>query len=415
MRRFHRRNEKNLLPFMKNQIHLLIFVAFAIQAAAQTNVFPSTGNVGIGTTAPAALLHVSGNNSTRVLLDNGVMLSQKNVSGSIRNLLSHYSDDNVYLDNPDGGIFLRTTTTGLLVDSRGNVGVGTANPGQKLSIQAGHTDTQLRLFSDAYGQGVNGANTSILSLWASEPGWTWDGVGIGNNVVNSGGIVRVTTTRGGSYMRLLNNQIFLNTIDSQGVDRSAIVVNEGNVGIGTTSITSRLTVDGGFLEMRSGNDLMLRPSGNGWDYRLRAVGTRFDIISGGDLANPKLSVEASGNVGIGTTNPTQKLSVNGTIRAKEVIVDTGWSDYVFDANYRLAPLSEVEARIKAEKHLPGIPSAAEIDAGGVSLGDMQSRLLAKIEELTLHQIALEKQLVAQAARLENLEQENAGLRTDAKP
>jgi len=102
----------------------------------------------------------------------------------------------------------------------------------------------------------------------------------------------------------------------------------------------------------------------------------------------------AGNVGIGTTNPTQKLSVAGTIRAYAVVVDTGWSDYVFDKDYRLAPLSEVEAHIKAERHLPGIPSAAEVAEHGVSVGDMQSKLLAKVEELTLHLIAQEKEIAA---------------------
>ncbi len=56
----------------------------------------------------------------------------------------------------------------------------------------------------------------------------------------------------------------------------------------------------------------------------------------------------AGNIGIGTTNPTQKLSVNGTIQAKEVIVQTGWSDYVFAKGYRLAPLAEIERHIEID-------------------------------------------------------------------
>lgn len=115
------------------------------------------------------------------------------------------------------------------------------------------------------------------------------------------------------------------------------------------------------------------------------------------------TISLPGNVGIGTTNPTQKLSVNGTIQAKEIVVQTGWSDYVFADDYCLAPLSEIEQCIKEEKHLPGIPSAAEVAEHGVSLGDMQARLLAKIEELTLHQISQEK-------RIQTLENENAALR-----
>jgi hypothetical protein len=111
----------------------------------------------------------------------------------------------------------------------------------------------------------------------------------------------------------------------------------------------------------------------------------------------------NGNVGIGMTNPTHKLAVNGTIKAKEVIVETtGWSDYVFADDYRLAPLAEVEAHIKEHKHLPGIPSAAEVSEQGVSVGDMQAKLLAKIEELTLHQIALEKRVAEQSQEISKL-------------
>jgi hypothetical protein len=91
-----------------------------------------------------------------------------------------------------------------------------------------------------------------------------------------------------------------------------------------------------------------------------------------------------GNVGIGTTNPTSKLSVSGTIQAKEVVVNTGWSDYVFQPAYRLKPLSEVAAYIQQNHYLPDIPSEGEVREKGISLGEMQSKLLAKIEELTLH-------------------------------
>jgi len=112
---------------------------------------------------------------------------------------------------------------------------------------------------------------------------------------------------------------------------------------------------------------------------------------------------APGNVGIGTTTPTHKLSVNGTIRTHEVIVDTGWSDYVFHPAYRLKPLTEVAAYIRQNHHLPGIPSESEVRDNGISLGEMQSKLLAKIEELTLHAIQLDQQnrdLQERLARLE---------------
>jgi len=104
-------------------------------------------------------------------------------------------------------------------------------------------------------------------------------------------------------------------------------------------------------------------------------------------------------------------AVNGTITTKEVVVTTsGWADYVFAKSYPLKPLSEVERQIETEGHLPGIPSAAEVAEKGISLGEMQAKLLAKIEELTLHQIELEKRVNRQAERMQALEAEKAALR-----
>jgi hypothetical protein len=96
-----------------------------------------------------------------------------------------------------------------------------------------------------------------------------------------------------------------------------------------------------------------------------------------------------------------------------VLVNTGWSDYVFAPDYRLQPLKEVAAYIAENHHLPEIPSAAEVKENGVSLGEMQSKLLAKIEELTLHMIQSEERnnrlenqnrdLQARIGRLESLD------------
>lgn len=99
------------------------------------------------------------------------------------------------------------------------------------------------------------------------------------------------------------------------------------------------------------------------------------------------------NIGIGTINPTDKLSVNGRIRAKEVRVETAnWPDYVFEDGYSLQDLNELESYIKSHKHLPGIPTAALIESDGVDLGEMNRKLLEKVEELTLYVIDLNKQL-----------------------
>lgn len=102
---------------------------------------------------------------------------------------------------------------------------------------------------------------------------------------------------------------------------------------------------------------------------------------------------ATGNVGIGTENySTYKLAVLGKIRSEELVVETGWADYVFDEKYKLQPLDEVEKFIQKNKHLPNIPSAAEIEKNGLHVGDTQKRMMEKIEELTLYVIELKKEI-----------------------
>lgn len=105
-------------------------------------------------------------------------------------------------------------------------------------------------------------------------------------------------------------------------------------------------------------------------------------------------INNSGNVGIGTSIPdnSYKLSVNGSIRAKEIRVNTGWSDFVFEKEYILMPLKDVEQFILLHKHLPDIPDAQTVEANGIDLGNMNNLLLQKIEELTLYVIELEKQI-----------------------
>ncbi|MDQ3290886.1 MAG: hypothetical protein M3Q05_06300 [Bacteroidota bacterium] len=100
----------------------------------------------------------------------------------------------------------------------------------------------------------------------------------------------------------------------------------------------------------------------------------------------RMVIDDNGWVGIGTTNTSSdyKLSVNGKIRAKGLKVETGWADFVFADNYKLRSLDEVESYIKANKHLPDVPSEAEVAKNGVDLGPMQATLLQKIEELTLY-------------------------------
>ena len=113
-----------------------------------------------------------------------------------------------------------------------------------------------------------------------------------------------------------------------------------------------------------------------------------------EWGDPILWLKRGGDVGIGTTNPDSKLTVKGNIHAEEVKVDLSvpGPDYVFEPTYDLKSLEEIEKFIKSEKHLPEIPSAKEMEANGVQLGEMNMLLLKKIEELTLHLIEKDKEV-----------------------
>ena len=105
------------------------------------------------------------------------------------------------------------------------------------------------------------------------------------------------------------------------------------------------------------------------------------------------------NVGIGTMNPDEKLTVKGKIHTQEVRVDMAGAlvpDYVFENDYKLKTLPEVEEFIKENKHLPEIPSAKEIEKNGLMLAEINMALLKKMEEMTLY-------MIEQNKKIENLE------------
>ncbi len=99
-----------------------------------------------------------------------------------------------------------------------------------------------------------------------------------------------------------------------------------------------------------------------------------------------------GNVGVGVFPSLYKLEVNGTMRAKEVIVETGWADYVFEKNYKLKTIDEMEEFIHENKHLPNIPSAKDIESKGLKIGETNKAMMEKIEELALYIIQLNKKI-----------------------
>ncbi|KAA2243387.1 hypothetical protein F0L74_12865 [Chitinophaga agrisoli] len=136
-------------------------------------------------------------------------------------------------------------------------------------------------------------------------------------------------------------------------------------------------------------------------------GERYMSLTMGTAGKERMRIASNGNVGIGTANPQAKLAVNGDIFSTKVkVTQTGWSDFVFENNYTPMPLAEVEQFVKQNKHLPDIPSAKEVLENGLDLGEINKKLLQKVEELTLYIIQLQKNSDAQLEMIRQLQEEN---------
>ena len=226
-------------------------------------------------------------------------------------------------------------------------------------------------------------------------------------------------------------------IDANTATGHMVLTNLGKVGIGTSNVDDKLHV-----KQVAGNAILkIENTGNGnasiikfsrerstaedrvggaiglvsntsniWSQLfLNARSGGADVgVDGSGIQTPFLTIGDgfSNNVavGIGTATPKNALDVVGTIRSTEVKVEaTPWPDYVFEEDYDLRTLQETKEYISTNKHLPEIPSAKEMEANGVNIGDMNMRLLKKIEELTLH-------LIEQNERMEKMEKELQALK-----
>jgi hypothetical protein len=294
-----------------------------------------------------------------------------------------------------------------------NVGIGTLNPGGKLEIQqqsSGWT-TVSRVNAITPGE-INGFK--FYSGYIGEDKWS--------------GIASVAE-------EMHSNKTGLSIYTNQ--SEKLRVTADGRVGIGSTLPESKLRVVGGGVVIgrnATANDtdgnlsigdisMNSNPNTTTWWYGTNMLisgldftsigfhdaGERVDFIRSGkgtielgydggwghaNIALPNGIWNAAGNLGIGTTAPTERLTVNGKIRANEIKVDgAGTPDYVFEEGYKVGTLAEVESYIKANKHLPEVPSAKEMERDGMALGDMNRLLLKKIEELTLHLIEKDKSII----------------------
>jgi hypothetical protein len=400
---------------------LLLLSTLVLSTQAQPNVFPATGNVGIGTGSPQQKLHVESAGNI------AMFVSTSPLGGSSGSGMIGYTQHLPTASGQRLGFFLlgsrgggnnyyhgvgmagyaqgawsatswpayltfETTPSGsntrverLRIAADGNVGIGTASPAFPLDVQ----------------------NNFVFGRFKSSGGFA--GIIIDKSAAAQNGYIIHRTAGSERWVEgTVGNDNFAIRNWSAGVNSLSIDYSNHNVSIGggnlifnngTQSVqfanpgTTSNPMINMFASGTSNNDRMAighSPAFPTWGLRYSDNVDRFDFVAGGD---PKVSINlTTGRMGIGTTTPSYPLSVNGTIQAKELRIETGWADYVFEKGYKLMPLSEVEKYIAQYKHLPGITPAKEIQEKGLAVGDMQTKMMEKIEELTLYVIELQKRI-----------------------
>ncbi len=245
------------------------------------------------------------------------------------------------------------TGNALTVLKNGNVGIGTPTPinrfdvSGEISIGGGYAGVKLAPVNGAIIRGKVGIGTPTPK-----------------NQLDIQGGVAIGATYAGIKVAPVNGAII-----------------KGKVGVGTETPVNMLDVEGGI-----------------------AIGASY---SGSKIA-PANGAIIEGNVGIGTNlssstyDPTYKLAVNGKIRAKRIVVETTWSDFVFEKDYKLTPLAEVEQYIKQHGHLSEMPSAKEVETNGGDLGNLVKLQMQKIEELTLYAIEQNKKIDELSRQIKSL-------------
>jgi hypothetical protein len=222
-----------------------------------------------------------------------------------------------------------------------------------------------------------------------------------------------------------------------GATSGNIFYNGGNVGVGTGTPTARLHVHNGSAVINAGGEITAgdvpartlllgsRPDGyssalgfqasssarGSFEYGQNGTFNFWNFNSASSQWKHSMTIMSNGNVGIGVANPAHTLAVNGTVAAKDVLVtNSSWADFVFQQGYHLKPLEEVSRFIASNGHLPDVPSEAEVAKNGISVGEMQAKLLLKIEELTLYAIDQAKKQLDLETVITKQEKRNQDLR-----
>nr|WP_321485517.1 hypothetical protein [uncultured Draconibacterium sp.] len=304
------------------------------------------------------------------------------------------------------------------INRNGNVGIGTSNPSQKLDVNG-----FLNVGGTAYTRMVfaynnwSGSHGILFNAYPSSPFVNGNLESLGNtkfanDVGNySGGAGAVMFFGNGGVMDFLISPLSTGKDnDIEWGDPKLRISRNGNIGIGTSAPTQRLEVNGNITARSS-------------DYVQMSV----DQTDAGKISVGVTSGTADGFIGVSTNasfNPNLKFLLGGSekmritskgdaviygkLEAKEIKVQLQpTADFVFDEDYDLKEISEVELFINKNKHLPDFPSGKEIRENGVNLGQMDAKLLQKIEELTLY-------MIEQNKRIEKLENENSELMRKVK-
>jgi hypothetical protein len=274
-----------------------------------------------------------------------------------------------------------TLTNRMCINKDGNVGIGTSIPLSKLDILA-----QDAMLAHGYEPFItlrddNSKKSARMTSAHGDIGF-FKGVDAGN----------------GSYN-------FVNQM---------VIKDNGNIGIGTVVPESKLQITAQDGLMINGYQPFATLRDDNANKSSRIQSANGDMVfwkgvnSGLGSYNYtyQMAVKENGNVLIGTPEDHgYKLAVNGKIICTELKVQlkNAWPDYVFAHDYKLKPLEEVEQHIQLENHLPGIPAAAEMEKEGLEVGDMQKKMMEKIEELTLYLIEMNKENKALKQRVEQLE------------
>ena len=334
--------------------------------------------IGIGTTSPSAKFHIATSSTT----------------------------DLVRVESAGG-------TPRLFVSGAGQVAVNTATPTTNMELSVnGDVYASSQMFINATsGSGklnIGGGNSETVSIEGTSPYIKLKDGSNGNVFVQaSGSNLRLGTLADNSTGKLVFR---FNGSDKNAMDAS------GKLGLGTTTPGALLHLSGsnellrldgsnGFLDfMTSGvQKAFLQSSGND----LKVASNSGNVVLGNNVSGDVLYVVSNGTVGIGTSDTKgYKLGVDGNIVCEELKVknSVNWPDFVFDEKYNLNSIDEMAAFIDQNNHLPGIPSAIEMHENGVEVGEMQKKLLQKIEELSLYIIDLKKQndlLSTRVGQLEN--------------